>query len=160
MSLRQMAMAVAHIGVAVCVIGIAVSSNYSVEKELSMSPGDHAQVGPYIFQFDNISGVQGSNYTGAAAHFEILRKGKVISNMVAQNRIYTVQNVAMSDAAIDAGVFRDLYIALGEPLEKNAWGVRLYYKPFVRWIWGGGILMLVGGLLSFYDKRKSVVVGN
>lgn len=154
MSMRQIAMTVAHFGVAVSIIGIAISSNYSVEKDVSMSPGDRAQVGPYIFQFDNISDIQGSNYSGAAANFEISHNGKVISHMVAQNRIYSVQNVAMSEAAIDAGIFRDLYIALGEPLANNAWGIRLYYKPFVRWIWCGGVLMLIGGLLSFYEKKN------
>lgn len=152
---RQLAMFTAHLGVAVCVIGIAVSSNFSVEKELSMSPGDTAKVGPYIFQFTQLTNVEGPNYSGAAAFFKITRNGKIISTMIAQNRIYTVQKVAMSEAAIDAGIFRDLYIALGEPLQNNAWGIRLYYKPFVRWIWGGGILMLIGGLLAFFEKNRN-----
>ncbi len=97
--------------------------------------------------------MQGPNYSGAATHFEIFRHGRLIANIVAQNRIYSVQNIVLSEAAIDAGVFCDLYIALGEPLENNAWGVRLYYKPFMRWIWGGGILMLLDGLLSFCSRR-------
>lgn len=154
---RQLAMFIAHLGVAVCIIGIAVSSNFSIEKEVSMSPGDTTKVGPYIFQFIQLTNVKGPNYSGAAANFKITCNGKMIATMIAQNRIYTVQNVAMSEAAIDAGIFRDLYIALGEPLQNNAWGVRLYYKPFVRWIWGGGILMLLGGLLAFFEKKRILI---
>lgn len=154
---RQWAMFIAHLGVAVCVIGIAVSSNFSVEKDVAMSPGDKTKVGPYVFQFTQLTNVKGPNYSGAAAYFRILRNGKIISTLIAQNRIYTVQNVSISEAAIDPGIFRDLYIALGEPLQNNAWGIRLYYKPFVRWIWGGGILMLLGGLLAFFEKKRILI---
>ncbi len=149
---RQYAMMIAHLGVAVCIIGIAISSNFSVEKDVSMSPGDNVIVGPYDFQFTKLTSVTGPNYSGAAAYFNISHDGKMISSMIAQNRIYTVQKVAMSEAAINAGLFRDLYIALGEPLPNNAWGMRIYYKPFVRWIWAGGILMLIGGLMTFIRR--------
>lgn len=158
----QYGMMVAHIGVAVTVIGIAFSTTYNIERNVRMAPGDTVAVGPYQFTFTNTREISGANYHGIAGTFNVMKDNHEIATMTPEKRIYTVQQMAMTDAAIDAGVFRDLYIALGEPLKGEAWGVRLYYKPFVRWIWAGGLFILLGGILAACDRhywvRKTVAV--
>lgn len=143
----------AHLGVGVCVIGIALTSSYHVERDLHINISDTVTVGPYTFTLDTVKDLRGPNYTGAIAQFTVSQKGKKISELQAEKRLYNVQQSVMTEAAIDAGLFRDLYIALGEPLADEAWAVRIYYKPFVRWIWLGGLLMLLGGILAATDKR-------
>ncbi len=150
-------MFLAHLGVAVCVIGITLTSYYKVERDIKMSIGDTLPVGPYHFQFISVNNLQGANYQGVDAVFTVAKTNKIISVLHAEKRIYTAQQTALTEAAIDAGVFRDLYIALGEPLSNNTWSVRIYYKPFVRWIWFGGILMVLGGIAAITNKNKSAV---
>lgn len=151
---NRLGMILAHVGVGVCVIGIALNSTLSLERDVKMTPGDSATLGAYHFQLLGVHPIQGANYTGAVGDFLITTKdGMPVTTLHAENRIYTVQQVAMTEAAIDMGLFRDLYVALAEPLPNNAWAVRLYDKPFVRWIWAGDILMLLGGLLAASDKR-------
>lgn len=153
LSRARFGMIAAHVGVAITVIGIALNSAYSLERNVRMSPGDSAKLGAYTFQFLGVNNLVGPNYTGATGDFLITRDGLPVTVLHAQNRIYTVQQVAMTEAAIHIGIISDLYIAMAEPLPGNAWAVRLYVKPFVRWIWAGGILMLLGGLLAASDKR-------
>jgi len=144
----QCGMLLAHLGVAVCVVGIALSSAYSIERNVRMAPGDEIILGPYQFEFQRTKAIKGPNYTGVAALFEVTKNGKRVSRLQAEKKFYTVKRMTMTDAAIDANLFRDLYIALGSPIDKKSWAVRLYYKPFVRWIWLGGLFMLLGGLLA------------
>ncbi len=153
LSRARFGMIAAHVGVAITVIGIALNSAYSLERSVRMAPGDSAKLGAYTFQFIGVNNLVGPNYTGATGDFLITRGGLPVTVLHAQNRIYTVQQVAMTEAAIHIGIISDLYIAMAEPLPGNAWAVRLYVKPFVRWIWAGGLLMLLGGLLAASDKR-------
>lgn len=147
-----MGMVFAHCGVAVTVIGIAVSSGYGVGDDVAMSPGKKVELAGYQFDFVNEQPLHGPNYHGTRAHMTIIRGGQSKS-VYPEKRLYDVAQMAMTDSAIDVSPFRDIYVALGEPLGQSAWSVRLYYKPFVRWIWAGGFLILCGGLLALTDRR-------
>ena len=146
-------MVLAHLGVAMTVFGVAFSQNYSVEKNVRMNVGDTVQLQGYDFTFKGIKITDGVNYQGGTAEIEISRQGQYESTLNAEKRFYNVSKMGMTEAAIDWGFRRDLYAALGEKLEDGSWGVRLYYKPFVRWIWIGGLFMVFGGLLCMFDKR-------
>jgi cytochrome c-type biogenesis protein CcmF len=155
LSLSHYGMVFAHIGIAICIIGIVCSSNYSVERDVRMQPNDSVTVGPYQFQFLGVSGMKGPNYTAIQAGVLVSQQGKVIILLRPEQRIFNVQQIALSKTAIDVGVFRDLYVALGGPIgNHNAWSLRIYYKPFVRWIWLGGLLIVLGGILAILGKRK------
>ncbi|KTD25474.1 cytochrome C-type biogenesis protein CcmF [Legionella lansingensis] len=145
-------MVLAHCGVAITVIGISLSTNYGIQDDVRMAPGDRANLAGYTIQFINESSLKGANYHGARARFAVTHDHK--TNMIyPEKRIYNVGQMAMTESAIDVSPFRDIYVALGEPLDDKAWSVRLYYKPFVRWIWGGGFMILVGGLFALADRR-------
>ena len=146
-------MVLAHLGVAMTVWGIAFSQNYSVERDVRMSVGDTVQIADYDFTFKGISDANGPNYIGGKAQIDITYHGKPEATLFAEKRLYTVSKMPMTEAAIDWGFTRDLYVALGEKLENNAWALRLYYKPFIRWIWLGGLFMALGGLLCMFDRR-------
>ncbi|MDU8924646.1 heme lyase CcmF/NrfE family subunit [Pasteurellaceae bacterium LIM206] len=146
-------MVLAHLGVAMTVWGIAFSQNYSIERDVRMQAGDVVKVGDYAFQFNGISNADGPNYSGGKAKVDISKNGKHETTLYAEKRFYTVSRMSMTEAAIDWGFSRDLYVALGERLPDNAWALRLYYKPFVRWIWFGGVFMALGGLLCMFDRR-------
>jgi len=146
-------MVLAHLGVAMTVWGIAFSQNYSVERDVRMNVGDSVQIADYDFTFKGISDANGPNYIGGKAQIDITRHGKPEATLFAEKRLYTVSKMPMSEAAIDWGFTRDLYVALGEKLDNNAWALRLYYKPFIRWIWLGGLFMALGGLLCMFDRR-------
>lgn len=150
---RRWGMVFAHIGIAVCVIGVTLTSYYKIEREVTMQVGDSVAVANYNFHLTQINGLQGPNYTGADAQFIVTKNNALISILDAEKRLYTVEQISTSIAAIDAGLFRDLYVALGDPLNNNTWSVRIYYKPFVRWIWLGGLFMLLGGILSMTRSK-------
>ncbi|QLB12514.1 cytochrome c-type biogenesis protein CcmF [Bisgaardia hudsonensis] len=146
-------MILAHLGVAMTVWGIAFSQNYSVERDVRMSVGDTVNIADYDFKFQGISDANGANYQGGKAQIDIYKNGKFETTLYAEKRFYTVSKMSMTEAAIDWGFSRDLYVALGESLGNNAWALRLYYKPFIRWIWIGGLFMVLGGLLCIFDRR-------
>ena len=146
-------MVLAHLGVAMTVWGIAFSQNYSVERDVRMNVGDSVQIADYDFTFKGISDANGPNYIGGKAQIDITRHGQPEATVFAEKRLYTVSKMPMTEAAIDWGFTRDLYVALGEKLDNNAWALRLYYKPFIRWIWLGGLFMALGGLLCMFDRR-------
>ncbi|OBX05338.1 cytochrome C biogenesis protein CcmF [Gallibacterium genomosp. 3] len=146
-------MFLAHIGVAVTVFGIAFSQNFSIEKDVRMNVGDSVNVAGYDFKFSQVKESNGPNYLGATAVIEVSNQQKLITTLAAEKRFYQVSRMSMSEAAIDGGITRDLYAALGERLDNGAWAVRLYYKPFIRWIWFGGLLMALGGGLCMFDRR-------
>ena len=152
--IKHYGMVFAHIGLAVSVIGITLTSHYSVERDVQMAPGDSLTIGSYQFNFVDTETQPGPNYRSTVAKFNLTKDAKSVAVLQPEKRIYTVQQAVMTDAAIDVGLFRDLYIALGNPIDEKSWGVRIYYKPFVRWIWLGGLLMLAGGILTMWDKRK------
>lgn len=146
-------MVLAHLGVAMTVWGIAFSQNYSVERDVRMNVGDSVQIADYDFTFKGISDANGPNYIAGKAQIDITRHGQPEATLFAEKRLYTVSKMPMTEAAIDWGFTRDLYVALGEKLDNNAWALRLYYKPFIRWIWLGGLFMALGGLLCMFDRR-------
>lgn len=154
-------MLLAHIGVAVTVIGIAVSSGFGIQRDVKMSPGEEVSLAGYSIFFVSESSLTGPNYHGTKACFRV-GSGPDAHVIFPEKRLYDVGKMAMTDSAIDVNVFRDIYIALGEPMGKEAWSIRLYYKPCVRWIWAGGFLLVIGGLLAMTDKRygryKSIVM--
>ncbi|WP_051333622.1 heme lyase CcmF/NrfE family subunit [Aliagarivorans marinus] len=147
------AMVWGHIGLAVTIIGVAMTSHYSIERDLRMLPGDKVDFASYQFTFREVSQLQGANYQGHVGIIDVQRKGQPVATLEAEKRFYTVQRSMMTEAAIDAGLWRDLYAALGEQLPGGAWAVRIYYKPFVRWIWLGSIFMAIGGGFALADKR-------
>ncbi|MDY4280159.1 MAG: heme lyase CcmF/NrfE family subunit [[Pasteurella] mairii] len=146
-------MILAHVGVAMSVWGIAFSQNYSIERDVRMNVGDSIEIAGYQFKFNGVHENRGPNYIGGAATVDITRNGKREATLLAEKRFYTVSRMSMTEAAIDWGFSRDLYVALGEQLQDGAWALRLYYKPFIRWIWFGGIFMALGGLLCMFDRR-------
>ena len=149
-------MTLAHLGVAMTVFGIAMSQNFSIEKDVRMREGDSVQILDYQFTFKGLKISDGANYQGGTADIAITKNGKPEATLHAEKRFYNVSKMGMTEAAIDWGFSRDLYAALGEQLEDGSWGLRLYYKPFIRWIWFGGLFMAIGGLLCMLDKRYRI----
>ncbi len=147
-------MSIAHTGIAVFTIGVAITSIFTQEQTVRMAIGDTHSVAGYTFLFESIDEVSGPNYTAIQGLFSISSKGKKISELRAEKRVYDIRKSSMTEAGIDAGITRDLFIALGEPLDNGAaWSVRIQYKPFIRWIWFGTLFMALGGLLAAMDKR-------
>lgn len=146
-------MQLGHMGIAVFVIGVTMVGAYQEEKDVRMAPGDTVTVGGYQIRLMGVGSAQGPNYQAMRGTFELVRNGKVQELMYPEKRNYDSSTMPMTEAAIDAGLTRDIYVSLGEPLEGNAWAVRVYYKPFVDWIWGGCLLMALGGLFAVMDKR-------
>ncbi|MCA6969623.1 heme lyase CcmF/NrfE family subunit [Pectobacterium carotovorum] len=153
LSLSQWGMVCGHIGLAVTVVGIAFSQNYSVERDVRMRAGDSIEIHDYRFTFQGVRDVVGPNWQSAKGTIEVTHNGKPEAILKAEKRFYNTSGAIMTEAAIDAGVTRDLYAALGEKLDDGSWAVRLYYKPFIRWIWYGGGLMALGGILCMFDPR-------
>jgi len=144
---------VAHIGIAVFVIGVTFVTQFDIEKDARMSPGQEIQLNDYLFRFDGVADHKGPNYNAQRGTVRVFREGKEIAVLHPEKRTYLVQSKPMTEAGIDAGFMRDIYVSLGESLGNGDWAVRLYYKPFVRWIWLGGILISIGGLLAASDPR-------
>ncbi len=148
-------MLLGHLGVAVFIVGVTLTSLYNKEKDLRMEPGDTYSVAGYEFTFNGVRDFDGKNYVATRGAFSVRSvDGDFSTDMFPEKRIYRVQTMPMTEAAIDAGLTRDLFIALGEPIgNEGAWAVRVYYKPFIRWIWLGAIIMAVGGLFAASDRR-------
>ena len=153
-------MHLAHIGVAVFVVGVTLVKNYEVEKDVKMEPGDSVHLVGYEFRFIGVHQVEGPNYLALRGEVELLKDGKLDKVLHPEKRNYASSAIPMTEAAIDAGLTRDVYVSLGEPINKSqpegAWAVRVYYKPFVDWIWGGCLLMSLGGLIAIADRRYRV----
>ncbi|MBU3594028.1 heme lyase CcmF/NrfE family subunit [Polynucleobacter sp. 71A-WALBACH] len=146
-------MQVAHLGIAVFVIGVTMVGAYQEEKDVRMLAGESVSVGGYQIQLQGVNTVPGPNYKAMRGTFLLTRNGKLEATMYPEKRSYFSSTMPMTEAAIDAGLTRDIYVSLGEELEDKAWAVRVYYKPFVDWIWGGCLLMALGGILAMSDKR-------
>ena len=149
-------MLLAHVGIAVFVIGVTLVKSYEEERDFRMAVGDTARVAGFDFRLDSIREVQGPNYVAARATFVVLKDGKPIETLEPEKRVYRVQNQPMTEAAIDNGFARHLYVSLAESVGNDAWIVRIQLKPFVAWIWGGCILMALGGILAAADRRYRV----
>jgi cytochrome c-type biogenesis protein CcmF len=146
-------MMLAHLGVAAFCFGVVMVKSYEIERDVKMNMGDSTTVRGYTFNFRGTREIQGPNYMAVQGLIEVTRDGQKLADMRPEKRVYRVQQNPMTEAAIDTGFTRDLYVALGEPVESGAWIVRVYVKPFIDWIWGGCLLMALGGLLAVTDRR-------
>jgi cytochrome c-type biogenesis protein CcmF len=146
-------MSLAHIGVGVFIIGVAGTNAFSTERDVRLGPGDSEELAGYRFEFGGVAEVAGPNYSAQRAEIRVFRGEQPVAVLHPEKRFYPIQEQPMTEAAVDAGFTRDLYVALGEPLGDGSWALRLYYKPFVRWIWLGPTLMALGGLLAASDRR-------
>jgi cytochrome c-type biogenesis protein CcmF len=146
-------MLIAHVGIGVFIVGVTLVKGYEIEKDVRMSAGDTVALAGYTFRFLGASEVKGPNYVAARGRIEVSRGNRIVEVLEPEKRHYPVQNQTMTEAAIDTGFLRDLYVALGEQVEGNAWTVRVQVKPFVDWIWGGCALMALGGLIAVCDRR-------
>ncbi|KTC43981.1 hypothetical protein AO269_12160 [Pseudomonas putida] len=151
-------MQLAHLGIAVCALGVVLSSHNSAQRDLRMAPGDAVDLGGYQFIFQGAEPYRGPNFSAQRGSVQVLRNGVQVSLLHPEKRLYSVQQSVMTEAGIDAGFTRDLYVALGEPLGNGAWAVRIHVKPFVRWIWLGGLMTGLGGFLAALDRRYRIKV--
>jgi cytochrome c-type biogenesis protein CcmF len=149
-------MHLAHIGVAVFIVGVTIVTSYQSEQDVRMDVGDTVTAGGYVFRFNGVTRAAGPNYEAARAELDVSVNGVVVNKMYPEKRSYTASGNVMTETAIDSGIFRDLYISLGEPVSGGAWSVRVYYKPFVGWIWGGAVIMALGGGLALSDRRYAL----
>jgi len=150
-------MILGHVGLAVTAVGITLTSIYSTEKDVRLAPGDGYELGGYHFAFEGVSNYRGPNYVASQGTVVASKDGEVVATLKPSKRVYTTQGMPMTEAGIDAGLFRDLFVALGDPLDDGAWAVRIYHKPFVRWIWLGALIMGFGGILAAADRRYRVL---
>lgn len=148
-------MVVAHSGIGILIIGVTLSGAFSVESNLRMAVGETREIAGYQFRLEGVTAVQGPNYTANEGQIRVFdADADEVALLKPQQRTYTVRNMPMTEAGIDGNLWRDLYVALDEPLDHHsAWAVRLYYKPFIRWIWWGALLIALGGLCAATDKR-------
>jgi cytochrome c-type biogenesis protein CcmF len=144
---------VAHLGVAVFITGVTLVKGYETELDVKMEIGDTAKVGGYVFRLDKLDQIQGPNYEATRGVVSVRKGERLITTMEPEKRFYPVQQTPMTEAAINTGFTRDLYVSLGEPVDNKAWVVRIYHKPFIDWIWGGAFIMAIGGILAISDRR-------
>ena len=147
------AMVIAHIGFAVCLLGSALNMIYSVERDVRLQIGKPITVGDFEYELIDLRQARGPNYSTVISEVVVRDEGKLISTMYPEKRSYFSGGSIMSEVALDVTFFRDLYVAMGEQLDNTAWSMRVHYKPFVRWVWLGAILMALGGLIAVFDKR-------
>ncbi len=146
-------MMVAHLGIAIFILGVTLVRTGEVERDVQMAVGDTTTIDDMVFTFKGARDVQGPNYRAARGEIVVTKDGRVISTLTPEKRFYPASQSTMTEASIDAGLTRDLYVSLGEPVAGGAWIVRVYVKPFVDWIWGGCLVMALGGLLAATDRR-------
>ena len=152
-------MALAHLGVAAFVVGVTLVKGYESDADVKIRAGETVELAGYVFRFDGVSRVAGPNYTAAQARIEVTRNGKPVTVMRPERRVYTVQEQVMTEADIHPRLTRDLYVSLGDPLDANGtWLLKVQHKPFVDWIWGGCLLMALGGLAAASDRRYRVAI--
>ncbi|MBA6389241.1 heme lyase CcmF/NrfE family subunit [Colwellia sp. BRX10-3] len=158
--LNHIGMAVAHAGIAITVIGVTMVSTYENEINVKMAPGESVNLSGYTIEFDGTKNILGPNYSAIQGQLKVSIDGEFVTLLKPELRTYKVQRMGMTEAAIHTNVWRDIYVALGDPLETNSWSMRLYYKPFIVWIWSGGFFMALGGFLAILSKRyrKRVLV--
>ncbi len=150
-------MSMAHFGLGLWTLGLAFASTFAVERDVRLSPGTSADIGRYEFRFNGVDRAQGPNYRSDSGSITVLQSGKEIAKLNPEKRMYPSQGSVMTEAAVDYNLLRDLYVALGEPIDKQNiggdWALRLYYKPMMRLVWLGGVFMFFGGILAASDRR-------
>ena len=146
-------MVVAHIGLAVCVLGVGLSASYDEQRDVRMVPGDYVELGEYSFQFVGVKPANGPNFTAFRGEVIVTKGDQLVTTLWPEKRNYKAAEQTMTEAAIDGKLHRDLYVSLGEPLGGDAWAIRAQVKPFVRCIWLGALMVALGGLITANDKR-------
>ena len=157
-SLSYYGMQLAHLGVAVFIIGVTMVKGYETERDVRMDVGDTVTAGGYVFRFDGVREQEGPNYHASQGRVTISKNDKLITQLYPEKRTYNASGMPMTEAAIDTGLLRDLYVSLGEPIpdSNGAWAVRIYHKPFIDWIWFGCLMMAMGGVLAISDRRYRI----
>ena len=141
-------MGLAHLGLAVLLAGISLTTHLDVEKDLRLKTGENVELRQWTFQLDGFKRADGSNYQGVQAEITVLKKGVFFTRLYPEKRYYTARDMSMTETALSPGFLQDLYVALSEPIARDEWVFRIYLKPFVRWIWLGGLMMALGLLFS------------
>jgi len=154
--MSNIGMTFAHIGLAVFVLGATVVENNKIEKELIMNIGEKTQVSGYTFLFSNMNEEIGPNYKSLKAEFKIYKDGELISKLYPEKRLYLSNKMPMTEAGIEPGLAKDLYIVLGNLIDDDKWSVRIYHKPLIRLIWIGALMMVLGGISSVISRRKQL----
>ncbi|MBT6893213.1 MAG: heme lyase CcmF/NrfE family subunit [Gammaproteobacteria bacterium] len=152
-SVSQLGMMLAHAGIAVAILGVVVTITYSEGRDVRMKPGESIALAGYDFTFEGVQKIRGPNYLADQAEFNVTRDGEFVAKLRPEKRFYSVAQNVMTEADMDPGLMRDVYVALGEKVGDTAWAVRVHVKPFVRWIWLGGLLVALGGFVTLLDKR-------
>ncbi len=157
-SLSYYGMQLAHLGVAAFIIGVTMVKGYETERDVRMDIGDTVVAGDYVFRFDGVREQEGPNYHAYQGRVTITKNDKLVTQLYPEKRTYNASGMPMTEAAIDTGLLRDLYVSLGEPIpdSNGAWAVRIYHKPFIDWIWSGCLLMALGGVLAISDRRYRI----
>jgi cytochrome c-type biogenesis protein CcmF len=157
-SLSYYGMQLAHLGVAVFIIGVTLVKGYETERDVRMNVGDTIVAGGYEFRFNGVTQTPGPNYVAGVGHITVNKDGRLVGELHPEKREYNVSGMPLTEASIQTGVFRDLYVSLGEPIPESdgAWAVRIYIKPFVDWIWAGCLFMALGGILAVSDRRYRI----
>jgi cytochrome c-type biogenesis protein CcmF len=148
-------MIIAHLGIAVFVLGATVTTQLGIEKDIKMNVGESQNIAGYDFVFNGVSPHTKDNYSGFIGDISVYSEGEKIAQLAPEKRYYQ-SGMPMTEASIDPSITRDLYVALGEGLQGGAWSVRIYYKPLVRWIWLGGLMIALGALFAAIDRRYFV----
>jgi cytochrome c-type biogenesis protein CcmF len=149
-------MLLAHAGVGVFVLAVTLVKSYESERDLRIAPGETAMLGGYAFRFEGVKDVEGPNYTAVRAAVTVTKDGAPVAQLAPEKRVYLVQRNPMTEASIDYGMTRHLYVSLGDDVGNGAWTLRIHIKPFIGWIWGGCLLMALGGMLAAADRRYRV----
>jgi cytochrome c-type biogenesis protein CcmF len=146
-------MTLAHIGVGLFAIGVTVTQMYRIEKDIALKPGESVTMQGYDFAFNSTKMVKGPNFDAVEAEVVITRDGREVATLHPQKRVYRVQRSPMTESGIEVDWNRDLFVAMGEDLGGGAWSMRIQYKPMVRFIWFGALVMAIGGLVAISDRR-------
>jgi cytochrome c-type biogenesis protein CcmF len=149
-------MTLAHLGLAVAIIGMTGAAAWKSENIKVLQPGQSLTLQGYDFKLESVGGIRGENYLADQAHFVVSRDGELIANLYPERRQYLVQPMPTTEAAIRSTPLADLYAVIGEPDGKGGWTVRVYHEPLVAWIWFGALIMVAGGLTSLSDRRYRV----
>jgi cytochrome c-type biogenesis protein CcmF len=146
-------MVIAHFGVGLTTLGITGVQSFKVEKDFALGVGESAQIAGYDFKLAALRDVQGMNFIGVEADVVVSREGSPVTVLHPQKRLYNSGGNPMTEAGIEVGAARDLFAALGDQLGQGRWSMRLQYKPLIRYIWLGAILIALGGLVAALDRR-------
>jgi cytochrome c-type biogenesis protein CcmF len=154
--LAMWGMLAAHLGVAAFAFGVAMVKSYETERDVKMGVGDTTEIAGYSFKMTGLREIQGPNYRATQGSIEVSKGDRLLATLLPEKRTYRVQQNPMTEAAVDSNPLRDLYISMGEALPSGEWIVRVQYKPFIVWVWGGCLMMMAGGLLAISDRRYRV----